>query len=210
MIRVFKIIATSVLIAFTGISAAFAQDRAVDDPKGAMDFIANLSLDTQTVWSDSKLTADERSAAFKTLFERVTDIELLSKGILGRHYRTASEAQRRAYMAAMTDYIINELDIQMQKIGFKKLDITGTTPASGKNGHLFVRTKVDREQGEPMLADWRVRKKDGVFQIVNLEVEGINLLITNREVFSARIKEVGLDGLIAELRDSVAKTSTAD
>lgn len=193
----------SLIVMVFAATSVYAQDKAVDDPEGAMAFIQNLSEETHAVWSDSTMSADDRTVAFRALFQEATDIELLSKGMLGRHYRTASSAQRRAYMDAMRDYIIHELDKQMQTIGFKRLDVTGTTPASGRSGHLFVRTKVDREEGQALLADWRVRKKDGEFQIVNVEVEGINLLITNREIFSARVKSVGLDGLIAELVASV-------
>ncbi|WP_262691414.1 MlaC/ttg2D family ABC transporter substrate-binding protein [Kordiimonas aestuarii] len=175
-------------------------DRAVDDVRGAMDFVQNLSKETIAVWSDSKLSSGERYKAFRAIFEEATDIELLAQGMLGVHYRTISAQQRETYMKAMGDYIISEFDKRMAQIGFKALEVTGTKPASGKQGHLYVKTEVKREQGEPILADWRVRKKDGKFQIVNLEFEGINLLITNRDLFSSKIKKDGFDGLIAWLK----------
>ena len=102
-------------------------------------------------------------------------------------------------MAAMQKYIVAEFDNRMEQVGFKKLEVFGTRPASGRRGHLFVRTKIQRDKGEPILADWRVRKKKGVFQIVNLDFEGINLMITNRDVFSAKIKSGGIGSLIAWL-----------
>ncbi|NVJ69535.1 MAG: ABC transporter substrate-binding protein [Alphaproteobacteria bacterium] len=179
---------------------ALAQDKAVDDTRGAIDFIQQLSDETIAVWSDSKMTEAERYEAFRAIFEDATDIELLARGMLGRHYRTATSEQRTAYMQAMGDYIVAEFDKRMAQIGFKTLVITGTKPASGKHGHVFVRTEVERDQGEPILADWRVRKKDGKFQIVNLEFEGINLMITNRDVFSSKVKDDGMDGLISWLK----------
>jgi phospholipid transport system substrate-binding protein len=196
------------LAVIAGSLSANAQnnDKAIDDVPGAIAFIEGLSEETIAIWSDTNMTAEERSSAFRSIFKQATDIQLLAKGMLGRHYRRASSDLRTAYMAAMTDYIVHEFDKRMTQIGFKNLNVTGTTPASGKRGHLFVRTEVDREDGEPLLADWRVRKKNGQFQIVNLEIEGINLLITNRELFSSRIKEVGLEGLIEELKNEV-KTS---
>ncbi|UTW54208.1 phospholipid-binding protein MlaC [Kordiimonas sp. SCSIO 12610] len=196
------------VLIFIGTAQAGAQsnDRAVDDVQGAIAFIEGLSDETIAIWSDTNMTAQERSSAFRGIFEDATDIELLAKGMLGRHYRSASSDLRKSYMAAMTNYIIFEFDKRMSQIGFKKLAVTGTTPASGKRGHLFVRTEVDREDGAPLLADWRVRKKNGKFQIVNLEIEGINLLITNRELFSSRIKEVGLEGLIQELENEVKES----
>lgn len=192
-----------------GAGTAHAQDTAVADPQGAVAFIESVADDTKAVWSDATLSDADRTTAFRKIFQKAADIDLLAKGMLGRHYRSATPDQRSAYMVAMTDYIIGEFDKRMQQIGFKDVEIVGTTPASGKGGHLFVRTKVDRSEGAPILADWRVRKKDGTFQIVNLEVEGINLLITNREQFSARIAEIGLDGLIAELKATYSTASAA-
>lgn len=181
-------------------SVSIAQDKAVDDPRGSIEFIENLANETIAVWSDSRLNEAERYSAFRNVFEQGTDIDLIARGMLGRHIRTATREQRAAYMAAMRDYVIAEFDKRMTQIGFEKLAVTGTRPASGRSGHLFVRTEVLRENGDPILADWRVRKKNGTFQIVNLEFEGINLMITNRDVFSAKVKDVGIDGLIEWLK----------
>ncbi|TNE66536.1 MAG: ABC transporter substrate-binding protein [Alphaproteobacteria bacterium] len=201
-----RLIALFILMLVPALPAAAAEESAVDDSRGAIEFIQNLSKDVIAVWSDSKMTETERYRAFTAIFEEATDIDLLAKGMLGRYYKTATPEQRSAYMDAMKGYIVSEFDRRMTQIGFHDLEVTGTRPASGKNGHLFVRTEVARDQGQPILADWRVRKEDGKFQIVNLEFEGINLLITNRDVFAAKIKDVGFDGLIDWLKaqDSMA------
>lgn len=204
-----RLIATLSLLMMIVVPAQAQSDQAVDDARGAIDFIQRISDETIAVWSDAKMTEVERYNAFRAIFEEATDIELLARGMLGRHYRTATAEQRDAYMKAMQDYIVSEFDKRMAQIGFKTLVVTGTKPASGKHGHLFVRTEVEREEGEPILADWRVRKKDGVFQIVNLEFEGINLMITNRDVFSSKVKDEGMDGLINWLKaQNTAPTPT--
>lgn len=209
-----KNIASFLTLLFFVCAPVAAQDkagpRAVDDPRGAIDFIETLAAETQAVWSDSKLTGQERSDAFRGLFEQATDINLLARGMLGRHYRTISSDQRKEYMAAMRDYIVAEFDKRMEQVGFKTLEVVGTKPASGKRGHLFVKTQIMRDEGEPILADWRVRKKNGQFQIVNLEFEGINLMITNRDVFAAKVKKNGVEGLISWLKDQTTQTLTAN
>lgn len=194
-----KIIALISLLITASFSVS-AQDKAVDDPRGAIAFIETISQETIAAWSDSKLTKAERAAAFRMIFEEATDINLLARGMLGRHYRTVTSEQRSAYMAAMRDYIVTEFDKRMEQIGFETLEVIGTKPASGKRGHLFVRTEVKRSEGEPILADWRVRKKNNAFHIVNLEFEGINLMITNRDLFAAKVKKDGIEGLIVWLK----------
>ncbi|MBV1900679.1 MAG: ABC transporter substrate-binding protein, partial [Kordiimonadaceae bacterium] len=196
MKKLLAVIAT----AFAFSTSVVAQEKALDDPSGAIAFIQGVSDDTVVAWSDSKLTKAERAAAFRSIFREATDINLLARGMLGRHYRTISTEERKSYMAAMRDYIVAEFDKRMEQVGFKTLEVYGTRPASGRRGHIFVLTKIKRESGEPILADWRVRKKKGAFQIVNLDFEGINLMITNRDLFSAKIKSGGISGLIEWLK----------
>ena len=196
MKQLIALAAVLVLVVFP----ASAQEKAVDDPGGAIEFVQQLSDETVAVWSDSRMTEAERYQAFRAIFENATDIRLLAQGMLGRHYRTASTSQRETYMVAMGDYIIAEFDKRMEQIGFKTLEVTGTKPAPGRSGHLWVSTEVSRDNGEPILADWRVRKKNGKYQIVNLRFEGINLMITNRGVFADKVKKEGFDGLITWLQ----------
>lgn len=186
-----------------------AGPRAVDDERGAIEFIENLAAETQAIWSDSHFSAQERSDAFRGLFEQATDIKILARGMLGRHYRTINKDQKNAYMNAMRDYIVAEFDKRMEQIGFKSLEVVGTTPASGKRGHLFVKTQVLRDEGEPILVDWRVRKKSGKFQIINMDFEGINLMITNRDLFAAKVKKTGVEGLITWLKDQATPVTVA-
>lgn len=201
-----KLYSALTILAFIAFPA-MAQDKAVDDTRGAIEFVEGLASETIAVWSDSKLNEDERYLAFRQIFEQATDINLLARGMLGRHFRTASPDQRNRYMRAMSDYIIAEFDKRMTQIGFRELTVVGTKPASGRAGHVFVRTEVQRDDGQPILADWRIRKREGKFQIVNLEFEGINLMITNRDVFSAKVKDVGVDGLIDWLKEQAVAES---
>lgn len=195
----------------SSLSAAQPQGTAAADPRGAMEFIDKLAKDVIAIWSDQQMTGKERETAFRAIFEDATDIRLLSQAMLGRHYRTATKDQRAAYIAAMTNYIVAEFNKRMTQIGFKEVRIEGTTPASGRRGHLYVKTAVDRDDGGPLLAEWRVQKKNGKFSIVNLEIEGINLVITNREYFASRIKDLGgLDGLIAELEASYPSPAASE
>jgi len=177
-------------------------DRAVDDTRGAMEFVEQLSADTIAAWTDESLSKQERDDIFRAIFMKATDVQLLARAMLGRHFRTATPKQREDYMRVMREYVITEFDNRMTQIGFKKMQITGTTPAPGRQGHLFVKTQVDRDEGGPLMAEWRIRKTNGKFQVINLEIEGINLVITNREYFSSRINALGgLDGLIGELNE---------
>jgi ABC-type transporter MlaC component len=63
-----------------------------------------------------------------------------------------------------------------------------------------VSTRILSE-GPPLAVDWRVRELDDRSLVaIDVIVEGVSLIVTQRSEFGAVIERQGLDGLLAELR----------
>lgn len=196
LVRTFSVAAIAYLIAIAA-SGAHAQE-ASEDPEGAADFIATLSDNAVAVWSDATKTEAERQEAFRELLYDGFDVNFIAKLVLGRHIRTASPDQLREYQKLFPGYIINSFARRIGDYGNEKLVITGTVPTGKRD--LFVRTQIVRPNGEPILADWRIRKVKDAFQIVDIKVEGISLAVTQRDEFASIIERKGFDGLLETLR----------
>ena len=70
----------------------------------------------------------------------------------------------------------------------------------------YERTLIDHPKGgESVRADWRVRHIDGAFKIVDVVVEGISMVVTQRQEFAAVVRRHGVEGLIETLRARVSK-----
>lgn len=198
------------ILLFTA-TPAFAQDRAVDDIEGSSQFIQDLANETISVLGDTTLNAEERYGNFRTLFADATDINTLTRVLLGRHYRTAiKEGHLPAYQKSVEDYILSEFEEQVQLIGFDSVEIVGTRPAKGKRGELLVRTDIKVKKGDDFQADWRVQKKDGIFSIINVTVLGYNFAVSGRQLFQSRIKELGMQGHLDELKYEYSRTKFAE
>lgn len=179
---------------------ASAQDRAVDDVEGATQFIQDLATQTIDVLNDTTLNAKERYTKFRTLFAEATDTRTLTRFMLGKNIRTViKEGHLNAYQKAVEDYIISEFEEQIQLIGFESVTVILTRPAKGNRGELIIRTNIDVKEGDDFEADWRVKKVKGVFSILNIEVLGYNFAVAGRQLFQSRIKNLGLEGHLAEL-----------
>jgi len=178
-----------------------AQDRAVDDVEGSVAFIQKLGDDTIAILNDTASSKADRSNNFRTLFRASTDINTLTRSLLGRHYRKIrKENLIEAYQDAVTNYIISEFEDNIQLVGIVALEARDTRVAPGDRGELMVRTIIDVQEGDDIKADWRVQKKDGIFTIINLEVLGYNFVVTGRTLFAGRISELGYEGHLAELK----------
>ncbi len=69
----------------------------------------------------------------------------------------------------------------------------------------LVSTKIDRPEGEPISAVWRIRNKDGQYKVLDIVIEGVSMAITLRHEYGAVVKTEGVDGLIAIMREKTAR-----
>ena len=83
----------------------------------------------------------------------------------------------------------------------ENLTIVSEQPAGKKD--IVVRTRIDRPSGPPIKADWRVRTTENRYRIIDIMVEGISMVLTQRSEFGALIKRKGMNGLLAVLRARV-------
>ncbi|GAB4572548.1 MAG: ABC transporter substrate-binding protein [Rhodothalassiaceae bacterium] len=181
---------------FLAVPKADAQTAA--DPDEARAFIEKLSDDAVAVWANMKLTEAEREAEFRRLLHEGFDVDFISKLVLGRHMRTASREQLLTYRELFPAYIVNSFARRLGDYSNEKLEVLDTAPAGSSD--VFVRTRIVRPGGEPIAADWRVRKVNDIYRIVDIKVEGISLAVTQRDEFSSIIDRQGFDGLLDVLR----------
>jgi len=198
--------------------AAAAQDLqpageapAAEQPQAAQDFVSVLADHAIEVWKDPTVNAQEREEAFRDLLYDAFAVEFISRLVLGRHSRTASEEQLETYDDLFPEYIIRSFTGRLGDYNDQNIEIMGTAPAGTRD--LFVRSHLvtPNSKGDPIQADWRVRNMDGEFKIVDVKIEGVSMAITKREEFSSIIANGGFDGLFEELRTgSAVETAAAE
>jgi phospholipid transport system substrate-binding protein len=122
---------------------------------------------------------------------------------LGRHWRTASEAQRAEYVALFCANVLAVLSRRMSHYtGGEKFVVTASRPAGDD---AMVASEIDYATNDPPLRiDWRVRNNGGSPTIIDVLPEGVSLVLTYRSEFDEVVARDGMDGLMAELRARAA------
>ncbi|MGF1604709.1 MAG: phospholipid-binding protein MlaC [Rhodothalassiaceae bacterium] len=198
----------SALVLFSGL--AFGQ-TAQDDPEAAAAFIDQLSNDAIAVWTDPALTEPERRARFDDLLSNGFAIDYIAQLALGRHARTASKDELDQYMAVFPKYIIDVFSDRIGEYGDERFEVTGTAPAGQRD--IYVRSNIIRPSSDNLLADWRVRRIGDKLQIIDIKLEGISMVRTQRDDFQEKISSSGMEGLIQELYSRLgtsAETASTD
>ena len=146
-------------------------------------------------------TLAEREAAFRDMMGRGFDIPTVTRFVLGRHWKSATNEQRAEFSAIFLDFIARVYASRFDSYSYGGEQFTVRSVIADESGDTIVQATVARPSGaDPVELDFRVRSKDGNHRVVDLYVEGISMLLTHRAEFSSVINRKGIDGLLSEIR----------
>ena len=154
----------------------------------------------------------DREGRLMAAIESQTDLSLLARMTMGRYWRRATVRQREAFVDVFGRYLLSNFTSRLRHYAgadlgaaHERFKITGTKSV-GKND-VVVRSRVTPPRGAPLAVDWRVRAKGDRLFIIDLVVEGVSLLVTQRSEFGSVLERIGIDGLIGELQTRVARST---
>lgn len=194
-----NVLGSLILVCASVIAVALARPAAAT-PEGASDFVRSLGDQAVAALSDDSLSEEARTEELRELFARGFDIRTIALFALGRHWRSANKQQLREYLALFTDFIVTSYAKRFGAYAGETLVVKRTRTGSGRD--VMVVSDVV-QPGKPALrVDWRVRETDRGYKVVDVIVEGVSMVITQRDEFAAviRSKGKGIEGLLAALR----------
>ena len=133
------------------------------------------------------------------LLDGPIDLPLIGRLILGRHWRSASEEQQQEYLELFRAFALDNLATRLHVYDGQDFEVVGAQAVNERDA--LVQSLVSGAGQQPLKVDWRVRElRDGGLVAIDVIVEGISLIVTQRSEFSAVIERSGMDGLLEELR----------
>jgi len=195
MMRLRPFLLALVLAAAFSINAV-AQQAQADTEK----FIASLGdRALQVLVVDSQSEA-EREDAFRGLLSEGFDLRLISRYALGRYWRRATKEQRAEYAKLFEDFIVETYVARLSEYSGETLKVVGSRP---DDQDTIVHSEIVRDGRPPIRVDWRVRNGDEQLKIIDVVVEGVSMLLTQRDEFASVIQSAGgnVEGLLARLRE---------
>lgn len=148
---------------------------------------------------------DEKFGQLVSLLDEWIDLDLVARLILARHWRAAEPAQQEEYLKLFRAYALDSLASKLHIYNGQEFEVTSSQPA-GKRDAL-VKTLIFSGDRPPLHVDWRLReRKDGGLVAIDLIVESVSLIVTQRSEFGSVVERNGMEGLLQELRQ---RTKTA-
>ena len=151
--------------------------------------------------SIKEMSIDEQKTELEKLFQKYVDIPIIARAVLGKSWRSANTHQKEKFVNAFKNYYVSI------KYGRQFSEFRGTTLEIVKSRDTFTKagvlvSTVVVVPGNPSLkVVWQVSDGSGSLKLIDLRVEGISMLSTERQEFRSRLKKFNgsLDKLILEI-----------
>jgi phospholipid transport system substrate-binding protein len=153
--------------------------------------------------SEREVVTKSQSRVYELVEEIVLphfDFNTMSASVLGKHWRTAYEDQRkrfaqefkvllvRTYAKALVDNMDRKISYQPVHAAQNATDVT-------------VHTEIPQEGSFPLPINYSMELKDGAWKVYDVDIDGISMVKNYRTTFANEVKQGGVDELIKKLVD---------
>ncbi len=182
--------------------AGQAPGQAAQDAGGFLVELTDRAVDRLT---EPGLDADEQERRFRSLVQEGFDIAAIGRFVLGRYWRRAIAEDQAAFLVTFEDLLVHRFLPLFSEYSGEKLDIGLIRPFRNNPTFVSVSSKLV-QGGEPIHVEWRVRRRDGGYKIVDVVAEGISIAVTLRSEYASVLKRNGGDvaDLVRTLRAKIA------
>jgi len=166
----------------------------------AANFIRTLADEALTSLKQQGTTLADQEKRFNEILHQGFDIRYIGRISLGRHRRSASPKNLKKYYTLFPEYLVKVYTRRLAKLDTKTVRIGRVLPNGRRD--MYVRTKITNGEQKTYAVDWRVRPEkiagttNPDFKIIDVKIEGISMVRTQRDDFTSRISESGMSGLL--------------
>ena len=161
--------------------------------------VENLYSDLVAI-SMKELSIDEQKTELKKLFQKYVDVPIIARAVLGKSWRLANSDQRKRFINVFKTYVSHKYGRQFSEFKGTTLEIIKSRDTLTKAG-VLVSTIVVVPGNPSMKVVWQVSDGSGSLKLIDLRVEGISMLSTERQEFRSKLKkfEGSMDDLIQDI-----------
>ncbi len=129
------------------------------------------------------------------------DFGTIAKWVLGKNWKNANAAQRSSFTEEFHTLLIRTYAQLLLEYSDQEFQYLPSVYNKDRPDRVLVKTEVSQPDGEAIPIFYRMQYQDESWKIVDFMVGGVSMVQTYRNSFNATIREVGLDGLITQMKD---------
>jgi phospholipid transport system substrate-binding protein len=174
--------------------------RAVEAPEQVVQNTADAVV---AVLADKSLSSTEKRRKVEDIVYAHFDFQTLSRLVLARNWKQLSAAQQSEFVDEFKKHLSITYGKNVETYNNERAVVTGERQEV--DGDWTVKTKIVRPNAADILVDYRLRKEDDTWRVIDVIIEGVSLVANFRSQFQEIMTHDGPAKLIELLRDKNAK-----
>ena len=128
------------------------------------------------------------------------DLQVVSRWVLGKYWRTATPEQRRRFAEEFKKMLIRFYSSALLEYADFKFRFYPPRMKKGAR-RAVVRSDVMRSGGPPHSVNYSLIWRDGQWKVYDVTIDGVSVVTTYRSSFAEEIRHGGLDGLLKKMTE---------
>lgn len=195
---------TLILCVFLISAPSGAAAKSAED---AARFIESLADTAVEELADTSRSEEERAERFSHILDDAFAVEAISRFVLGRYWRAASEEERERFISAFQSMVLQRFLPLFENYSQDDYEVRRARTDPNNPDLFLVESRIsDPESGQMVPVTWRVRPTEGSFEIIDVVAEGVSMAITLRSEYGSVIQRAGgLLPLIEQIERNVER-----
>jgi phospholipid transport system substrate-binding protein len=128
------------------------------------------------------------------------DTAKMARYVMGRYWRTATETQKTAFMAAFSNTLIRSYSQSLLKLNIESVKVNNAQEE--KPGRVTVPSVVIQADGNQTDVIYRayLNKDSQKWMLYDVSIEGISMLLNYRKAYGSDFSRLGIDAVIVDMQ----------
>jgi phospholipid transport system substrate-binding protein len=127
------------------------------------------------------------------------DFVAMSRSVLGKHWRRATAEQQQTFVNEFKNLLVRTYATALLEYTEERIEFAPLNAVAGDR-EVTVQTEIEQPGGLGIPIDYRMERQDQGWKVFDVTIDGLSLVGNYRNTFSNEIRQIGLDGLIDNLR----------
>lgn len=198
-------LAFAIVVSLAGEQAVQLSHASTETPE---QFVERTSNEVLAVLRDKALSHDAKITKLEGMLDERSDFESISKLVLAVHYKQFNDAQKKEFVDLLHRYLTTTYGNQIDNYANETVTVVGGREEA--RGDYSVQTRIKRSSGQDLSVEYRLRKVEGQWRLLDVIGEGISLVSNLRSQFGEILNAGGPEKLLKVLREKNASGAPAE
>jgi phospholipid transport system substrate-binding protein len=163
-------------------------------------FVNGLVQQALAILRNPQIPNAQREERFSTLLHTGFDIPRIARFVLGRYWLAASDQERDAFSRLFADWVVQTYSARFKEYSGETVKIIGSRQES-PTSYVVSSQLIHANGAPPTTIYWHVHDDGNGLKIVDVEVEGVSMALTERDEIASVIQRSG--GTVASLNQTL-------